>query len=138
VLGLREGNEVYKNGALMIDAQDMPIGQIIASPINDPLSYSGKAISGLICWGPYLGKEGVLTAAGAVLIRTQIAQADLVAIEPLSLRQVSVGDEDTIEVVGLESGAVVILDGNPTCALSPGDRVTLHLRRSLLYAYREE
>ena len=127
---------IYKNGTLMIDAQDTPIGQIIASPINDPLPYSGKAISGLICWGPYLGKEGVLTAASAVLIRTQIDQADLVAIEPLSLRQVSFGDGDTIEIVGLESEAVVILDGNPTCALSPDDRVTLHLRRSLLRAYR--
>lgn len=127
---------IYKNGTLMIDAQDTPIGQIIASPINDPLPYSGKAISGLICWGPYLGKEGVLTAASAVLIRTQIAQADLVAVEPLSLRQVSFGDGDTIEIVGLESEAVVILDGNPTCALSPDDRVTLHLRRSLLRAYR--
>jgi hypothetical protein len=111
-------------------------GQIIASPINDPLPYSGKAISGLICWGPYLGKEGVLTAASAVLIRTQIDQTDLVAVEPLHLRQVSFGDGDTVEVVGLESGAVVILDGNPTCALSPDDRVTLRLGRSLLQAYR--
>ena len=127
---------IYKNGALMIDAQDTPIGQIIASPTNDPLPYSGKAISGLICWGPYLKKEGVLTAASAVLIRTQIAQADLVAVEPLSLRQVSFGDGDTIEIVGLESGAVVILDGNPTCALSPDDRVTLYLGRSLLHVYR--
>lgn len=127
---------IYKNGTLMVDAQDTPIVQIIASPINDPLPYSGKAVSGLICWGPYLRKEGVLTAASAVLIRTQIAQADLVAVEPLSLRQVSFGDGDTIEIVGLESGAVVILDGNPTRALSPDDRVTLHLRRSLLRAYR--
>ena len=128
---------IYKNGTLMVDAQDTPIGQIVASPINDPLPYSGKAISGLICWGPYLGKEGVLTAADAVLIRTHIAQADLVAVEPLHLRQVSFGDGDTIEIVGLESGAVVILDGNPTRALlSPDDRVTLHLRRSLLRVYR--
>jgi hypothetical protein len=107
---------IYKNGTLMIDAQDTPIGQIIASPIN--------------------GKEGVLTAASAVLIRTQIDQADLVAVEPLSLRQVSFGDGDTIEIVGLESEAVVILDGNPTCTLSPNDRVTLRLGRSLLRAYR--
>ena len=128
--------QIYKNGTLMIDAQDKLIGQIIASPINDPLPYSGKAISGLICWGPYLGKEGVLTAASAVLIRTQIAQADLVAVEPLSLCQVSFGNGDTIEVLGLESGAVVILDGNPTHALSPDDRVSLHLKRSLLRAYR--
>jgi len=127
---------IYKNGTLMIDAQDAPIGQIIASPINDPLPYSGKAISGLICWGPYLGKEGVLTAASTVLIRTQIDQADLVAVEPLHLRQVSFGDGDSVEIVGLENGAIVILDGNPTRALSPGDRVMLHLRRSLLRAYR--
>jgi hypothetical protein len=127
---------IYKNGALMIDMQDTPIGQIIASPINDPLPYSGKAISGLICWGPYLGKEGVLTAASAVLIRTQIDIDTLKMVEPLSLRQVSFGDGDTIEIVGLESGAVVILDGNPTRTLSPDDRVTLHLGRSLLRAYR--
>lgn len=127
---------IYKNGTLMIDMQDTPIGQIIASPINDPLPYSGKAISGLICWGPYLGKEGVLTAASAILIRTHIDIDTLKMVEPLSLYQVSFDDGDTIEIVGLESGAVVILDGNPTRALSPDDRVTLRLRRSLLLAYR--
>jgi hypothetical protein len=132
-----EETQIYKNGALMIDAQDTPIGQIIASPINDPLPYSGKAISGLMCWGPYLGKEGVLTAADAVLIRTHIDIDTLEMVEPLHLRQVSFGDGDTIEVVGLETDAVVIADGNPICSLLPADRVTLRLRRSVLRAFRK-
>lgn len=126
---------IYKNELLMIDGMDAQMGQIIASPINDPLPYSGKAVSGLMCWGPYLGKEGVLTVASAVLIRTHIAQKDIEVIEPLTLRQISFGDGDSVEIVALEGDAVLILDGTPTRALAPDDRVTLSLKRDILYAY---
>jgi len=131
-----EATKVRKNGRLMIDAGVTPIEQIIASPINDPLPYSGKAVSGLLCWGPYLGKDGVLAAANTILIRTHIDTSTLTALEPLCLRQVGFGDGDTVTVTGLRHGAVVIADGNPICPLSPGDRVTLRLKRSVLRVYK--
>ena len=130
-----ERTRIYKNEQLMIDGMDMQMGQIIASPINDPLSYSGKAVSGMMCWGPYLSKEGILTVASAVLIRTRIDQGDIEAVEPLTLRQISFGDGDSVEIVALEGDAVLILDGTPTRALAPDDRVTLSLKREILYAY---
>ncbi|MCD6136353.1 NAD(+)/NADH kinase [Candidatus Bipolaricaulota bacterium] len=127
---------VSKNGLVMIDGLDTQMGQIIASPINDALPYSGKAVSGLMCWGPYLGKEGVLTMASSVLIRTHIDQGAIEAVEPLTLRQISFGDGDSVEVAGLEGDAALIVDGTPICALTPFDRVALSLRRSVLHAYR--
>jgi len=131
-----EATKVRKNGRLMIDAGVTPIEQIIASPINDPRSYSGKAVSGLLCWGPYLGKDGVLTAANTILIRTHIDTSTLAAIEPLCLRQVSFGDGDAVAVTGLKHGAVMIADGNPICPVGPEDRVTLWLNRSVLGVYK--
>jgi len=131
-----ERTRIYKNEQLMIDGIDTQMGQIIASPINDPLSYSGKAVSGMMCWGPYLGKEGILTVASAVLIRTHIDQGAIEAVEPLTLRQISFGDGDSVEVVGFEGDAALILDGTPTCTLAPSDRVVLSLRRDALYAYK--
>ena len=131
-----ETTKVYKNGRLMIDASVTPIEQIIASPINDPRPYSGKAVSGLLCWGPYLGKDGVLAAANTILIRTHIDTSTLTALEPLCLRQVGFGDGDTVTVTGLKRSAVVIADGNPLCPLAPEDQVTLRLKRSVLRVYK--
>lgn len=131
-----ERTRIYKNELVMIDGIDTQMGQIIASPINDPLSYSGKAVSGLMCWGPYLGKEGILSVASAVLIRTHIDPKDIETIEPLIIHQISFGDGDSVEVVGLEGDAALILDGTPTCTLAPSDRVVLSLRRDALYAYK--
>jgi len=127
--------KISKNRSVMVHGANVQIGQIIASPINDPLSYSGKAVSGLMCWGPYLGKEGILSVASAVLIRTHIDQNDIETIEPLIIHQISFGDGDSVEVVGLKGDAALILDGTPTCTLAASDRVELSLRRDALYAY---
>jgi len=130
-----EKTRIYKNELLMVSSMDTQMGQIVASPINDPVPYSGKAVSGLMCWGPYLGKEGVLTVASAVLIRTHIVQKDIEAIEPVTLRQISFGDGDSVEIVGLEADAALILDGTPIRAFAPSNRVVLSLRRDALHAY---
>lgn len=127
---------VYKNGELVFDSRDAKIAQIIVSPINDIVPYRGKATSGLMCWGPYLGSRGILAAASAVLIRTQVTKEELTAIEPLELRHVSFGSEDLVEVTGLKNGAVLIADGNPTLALSRSDRIGFCLKPSVVQAFR--
>ena len=119
---------IDKNNQRMLTNSDNSIAQIIASPLNEGGDTSGKAISGLMCWGPYLGNHGVLAAASSVMVRTQLGIEDLQTAEPLHLTHISFGANDQITVGGTRASAVVIIDGNPTCLLASSDEVTLRLR----------
>lgn len=119
---------IDKNKRRMLTNSDNSIAQIIASPLNEGGDYAGKAISGLMCWGPYLGNHGVLAASSSVMVRTQLELADVIDAEPLRLAHLSFGKDDEITVGGMCSGAVLVMDGNPMRLLTPSDEVTLRLR----------
>ena len=119
---------IAKNGRKMVDGRNDAVAQIIASPVNYPGDYAGMAVSGLMCWGPYVGQHAVLTAASTVMIRSRLTSDDIVAVEPLRLTQISFGETDLIEVGGLKNGAVLVLDGTPTRRLHPTDVTALRVR----------
>jgi hypothetical protein len=123
-----EATWISKNGRSVVAGREDWPAQIIASPVNDPGAFAGKAISGLLCWAPYVGRHAVIAAASAVMVRTQLGADDVDRAEPLRLLHVSFGPEDRIEVGGLRRGAVVVLDGNPTRAIEPATVVALQLR----------
>lgn len=131
-----EGTWIRKNGSLITHPDPGRLSQLVASPINDPQTYAGLAVSGLLCWGPYVGQHAVLTAASAVMIRTRLTAADVAAVEPLLLMHVGFGEKDTVQVGGFRSGAVAVLDGNPMRCLVPSDTVTLRLRMNVVRTLR--
>lgn len=119
---------IEKNGQRMLTNENDAFMQIIASPLNEGGAYAGKAISGLMCWGPYLGNHCVLAAANTVMVRTQLGLDDLDNAEPLRLSHISFGENDRITIGELLTNAVLVIDGNPTCLLNPSDVVTLRMR----------
>lgn len=119
---------IQKNGRTMLTNELGAFEQIIASPLSDSAPFAGKAISGMMCWGPYLGNHGVLAAASTVMVRTHLDLDDLRKAEPLRLAHLGFGDDDRITIGGVQADAVVVIDGNPTALLNPTDVVTLRLR----------
>ena len=129
---------ISKNGRRLVSGERDAVAQIIASPINEPASFAGKAISGLMCWGPYVGNHGILAAASTVMIRTQLGAEDVAHAEPLRLTHISFGADDEIGIGGLCAGAVVVLDGNPTRRLDEHGVVNLRLRTDAVRVLRLE
>ena len=130
------GTWVAKNGRRMLTNERNPFAQIIVSPLNESAVYAGKAISGLMCWGPYLGNHGILAAASAVMIRTKLGSEELGVAEPLRLSHVSFGARDRIEIGGLVDDAVLVVDGNPVRRLDSSDVVVLRLRHDAIGVLR--
>ncbi len=130
----RETTFVEKNGRTVIDGKLHRLAQIVASPLNlDECSvYAGKAVSGLMSWGPYLGRPAVLAGISDVAIRTQVDDQILADVEPLHLYHVCFGPDDTISVGGLDPSAVLVLDGNGVRQLAFGESVALKLRCNAL------
>jgi hypothetical protein len=127
---------VSKNGRLLLGGDEIAGGQIVVSPLNDVETCAGKAVSGFLCWGPYVGCHGLLTAASTVLIRTQLARADLVDAEPLRLCHVGFAPDDVVEVGGLNDGGVVVVDGSPSRRIGPGSRIRFRLLANAVTALR--
>jgi len=119
---------IDKNDQRMLTSEDDAFAQIIASPLNESGAYAGKAISGLMCWGPYLGNHCVLAAVNTVMIRTQLGVEDLNNAEPFRLAHISFGENDRLTIGELLANAVLVIDGNPTSLLGPSDVVTLRMR----------
>ena len=126
---------IAKNGRRVLPAAEIEGGQIVASPLNDVASCRGRAVSGLLCWGPYLGCRGLLAVASAVMIRTRLRREDLRAAEPLRLWHIGFSPDDGMEVGGLLGGAVVI-DGTPKRELDSSVAVTLRLREDAVTVVR--
>ena len=127
---------IAKNNQRILTNKNDAFAQIIASPLNEGAVYAGKAISGLMCWGPYLGNYGVLAAASTVMVRTQLCLEDLNNAEPLRLVHISFGKNDRVTIGELLTNAVLVIDGNPTSLLSPSDVVTLQIRLDAIRVLR--
>ncbi len=108
---------VGKNGVRRLDG--LAGGQVVASPLNDMERCRGLAVSGLLCWGPFVGCYGVVTVASTVMIRTQLVRQDLELAEPLRLSQLGVAAGDVVDAGGFGEGAAIVVDGTPRAALGP-------------------
>jgi hypothetical protein len=117
---------IAKNGRRLLGGREVGGGQIVVSPLNDVGICAGKAVSGFLCWGPYVGCHGLLAASSTVLIRTQLARSDLLDAEPLRLYHVGFAVGDRVEVGGLNEGAVVI-DGSPRRCIDSDSRIGFSL-----------
>jgi len=127
---------IAKNGRRLVTNEEGIVQQIVASPVNVPSAYVGKAVSGMMCWAPYVGDYGVVAATSAVMVRTKLDRGDVRRVEPLRLLHVSLGPEDRVDVGGLQHEAVVVVDGNPIRALTPTDTVALSLRERAIRVLR--
>lgn len=127
---------IAKNDRRMLTNERGAFAQIIVSPLNESAVYAGKAISGLMCWGPYLGNHGILAATSTLMIRTRLGSEDLSAAEPLRLSHLSFGPGDRIEIGGLLDDAILVIDGNPACRVDPSDVVGVQLRLEAIRVLR--
>jgi len=116
---------IAKNGRRLLAGAQLEGGQIVASPLNDTDSCRGMAASGFLCWGPYVGCLGIVAAASALLIRTQVGRGDLEAVEPLRIFHLGLAPDDVVEMGGFRTGAALVVDGTPRCAATPSMTVSL-------------
>ena len=132
------GTWIAKNGRRCLSGQETAGGQIVASPLNDVGECRGKAVSGFLCWGPYVGCRGVVAVSSAVMIRTRLSREDLCAAEPLRLFHLGLAPEDVVELGGLPRGAVVVVDGTPRLELAPEMTVSIRALEGAVVSIRRE
>ncbi|MBU0711584.1 NAD(+)/NADH kinase [bacterium] len=125
---------VSKNGCVVIDGAIQEVGQIIAAPLDN--RYLGKAVSGLLCWSPFLDYGAALVASPVPLVQVNVDRNTLSEIEPLNLTQVLFDDEDRIELRGIKPGAVLCLDGNPQTVLEKNDVIEIRFKRNAVKTLR--
>ncbi len=116
---------VAKNGRRRLRGADLEGGQVIASPLNDTGACRGKAVSGFLCWGPYVGCLGVVAATSSLMIRTRLERGDLEKAEPLRIFHLGLAPEDVVEMGGFLAGAALVVDGTPRCVVTPAVAVSL-------------
>jgi len=116
---------IAKNGRRLLAGAELEGGQIVASPLNDTDACRGKAVSGFLCWGPYVGCLGVVAASSALMIRARLSRSDLEAAEPLRIFHLGLAPDDVVEMGGFRPGSALVVDGTPRCAASPAAMVSL-------------
>lgn len=109
-------------------AQGEEIGTVIAGFAHHECFY-GKAIVGGVCLTDLVGLPAGCLVSAQPLVRTQMTQDELAAIEPLRSAYVSLGEDERVEVTGLGSPAVLCADGNPLAALAFDDVVQIRVGR---------
>jgi len=131
------GTWLAKNGQRVLSGADLPMEQIIASPLNRVETCAGKAVSGFLSWGPYVGMHAVVAAASSIMVRTKLSIDDATAAEPLHLCHIGIGPDDLVEVGGFLPNAVIVIDGNPAHILSPEETLQLRLKQGAIAVLRE-
>jgi NAD kinase len=125
---------VLKNDRVIIKGQQQKVGQIIVSPLDD--RYLGKAVSGLLCWSPFLYMGAALIVSPVPLVQVNLNREVLCEIEPLNLSQFLFDEEDRIELRGIRSGAVLCLDGNPHVVLKQEDMIGIRFKKNAVKTLR--
>lgn len=113
---------------LVTIAQGEEIGTVIAGFAHHECFY-GKAIVGGVCLTDLVGLPAGCLVSTQPLVRTQMAQDELAAVEPIRSAYVSLGEDEQIEVTGLGSPAMLCADGNPLAALAFDDVVQIRVGR---------
>jgi len=87
------------------------IAQIIASPLYYTQFYKGKAITGALCWAPFLGAAAAVVWTNVPIIAPQISSNFYP--EPVNMGMILVRPEEQVEIRGMAHSACIIADGNP-------------------------
>jgi hypothetical protein len=95
------------------------IAQIVASPLYHVRFYSGKAITGALCWAPFLEAAGAVVWTTTPIIDPRISPSFYP--EPVNLGMILLRPEDRVEISGTARSACIIVDGNPLDFL--GDKI---------------
>ncbi len=104
--------KVYRGGE-EIEIRMGQISQLIASPINFPGFYIGKAITGALCWARFFDLIGLLVFSSRVIVDSGVTEES--AKDPLVLVQISFSEGEPVVLEGFNRGVFAILDGNPAC-----------------------
>ncbi len=126
--------EVLKNGKAVIKGSEQKVGQIIAGPLDN--RYLGKAVSGLLCWGPFTNHEAALTISPIPLVQVNINEEMMKQVDPLHISQILFNEDDCLQVRGMKPGAVLCLDGNPHLVLNKDDKIKIIFKKNAIKTLR--
>lgn len=83
------------------------IAQIIAAPLYHKEYYRGKAITGALCYSPYLDCGASIGISDTIIVDSRSSMDGSIVIENLLF-----GKDDTISIEGIDGDTCVIIDGN--------------------------
>ncbi|MFH1581957.1 MAG: NAD(+)/NADH kinase [Pseudomonadota bacterium] len=126
--------EVLKNGKAVITGREQKIGQIIAGPLDN--RFWGKAVSGLLCWGPFTNHGAALTVSPLPLVQVNINEEIMKQAEPLNISQILFNENDCMQVRGMKPGTVLCLDGNPHFVLNKDDEIKIMFKKNVIKTLR--
>jgi NAD kinase len=126
--------EVLKNGKAVIKGSEQKVGQIIAGPLDN--RYLGKAVSGLLCWGPFTNHGAALTISPIPLVQVNINEEMMKQVDPLHISQILFNEDDCLQVRGMKPGAVLCLDGNPHLVLNEDDKIKIIFKKNAIKTLR--
>ncbi|HQC37287.1 MAG TPA: diacylglycerol kinase family protein [Thermotogota bacterium] len=102
-----------------------PIAQIIISPIYRGIGFSGKAITGLLCFSPYYPGCFCMVLADRILVEMSSAFPDY----GCEIEQYLFQKGESLIMEGLSPGRFIIADGNPLCEASGSVRISRSEKR---------
>ncbi|HOJ88188.1 MAG TPA: diacylglycerol kinase family protein [Pseudothermotoga sp.] len=103
------------------------IGQIIASPLHQLNMHQAKALSGKLCWAPFLNKHGAMIVSDQPIIRI-IDYNEFDVSSPLLIAQFIFDESDVIRIANTKG--FVVVDGNPRLDMEVVSECELRLNRT--------
>ena len=97
---------LLKNGSRQV-IKSRKIAQIIASPLYHKEYYRGKAITGALCYSPYLDCGASIGISDSIIVDSRSSMDETIVIEHLLF-----GKDDIISIEGIDDDTYVIIDGN--------------------------
>ena len=91
--------------------------------------FFGKAVTGGVCLTTLIGLPAGCLVCDQPLVRVQVEAREVLKLEPISSRYVSLEEEESIVTTGVRAGAALCADGNPLKILDGADVVEMGVRR---------
>lgn len=107
---LDEGYHIKLNNEVVLEESDNNIAQIIGTSIKKESHY-GRALYGPLCSAPYSNKYGVLALSDFIVVTSKPSPKGLNTFS--QMKYLLFGEEDKIEISGINESIYVICDGNP-------------------------
>ncbi len=121
-------------GTATLVAQGESVGTVVAG-FAEP-AFFGKAVTGGVCLASLAGMVAACLVSDVPLARVGMTADVLETAAPIRSAYVSLAEEVGIVVEGVEDGAVLCVDGNPTQILCLSDHVGIVARKGAVVGVR--
>lgn len=104
--------KIIRNGE-RLEHHVCDVAQVVVSPLNFSRFYIGKAVTGALCWAPFVEAIGVLSILDTVIVRSGMAVEEMK--KPVVIQHMLFSEDEELVLEGFKKGVYVVLDGNPIC-----------------------